>query len=147
MFTPSFVLNQEGPDGIGQSMFTPTGGNQFDVGMNRPYFDPISRQRCVTINSGKTAWNKETSQYDPVYKQVAIKDLMADGLNLPVHNATVLEKQQWIQLDKLILALLLAWRLEVRVVTAWEPPKSTATQTTRTVTRRLTQLRRAQTRK
>lgn len=110
MFAQDFVINEggrlTGNGEVGRVLF-PTGGDRTvasDPGLWQPYIDPVSRIPCVTVNTGRAGkWNPVTNEYDPDYEQVAIRDLRDAGIDLPVNNASPLEKQQWILLDKLIV--------------------------------------------
>lgn len=107
MFTQDFILNAQGQwSGHGDvgSVIQPQGGNRFDPGMHRPYFDRDSGLPCVTINTGRSKYNAKTGFDEPIYEQVAIRDLQNSGIHSPVFNATSLEKQQWIKLDSMIIA-------------------------------------------
>lgn len=103
MLTQDFILNGAGAGPLG-SVIQPRGGRRFDPGLWRPYFDHRTGQACVTINSGRTKYNEKTLQDEPIYEQVAIRDLQQGGMFLPVHNATSLEKLQWVELDRVIIA-------------------------------------------
>ena len=74
----------------------------FDPGMRRPYFDENWRP-CVTINTGKWEWNEEQRRHFPKRKKEYISNLMARGINTPVLNATALRKEEWIELDRVVL--------------------------------------------
>ena len=76
-------------------------GCQYDPGMLRPYIDKHG-QRCVTINAGMR-YNHNTGKYEPHQKKVLISDLQARGINSPVFNATSLRKEEWLQLDTVVL--------------------------------------------
>lgn len=101
MFVQDFVIN--GDAGTDASSIALKPGNRFDAGIYRPYFDQKTGLPTVTVNSGEQTWNAELGEYVPKLSQVSIKDLRAAGIDHPVFNATTLEKQQWIMLDKLIL--------------------------------------------
>jgi uncharacterized protein DUF6260 len=102
VYTQDFILNGVGHGALGE-LISPVGGSRFDPGMHRPYFDRETRWPCVTINTGRDKWNPKSGRYDPVFEQVAIKDLQEAGIYTPAFNAATLEKQQWIQLDKTII--------------------------------------------
>lgn len=74
---------------------------QFDPGLLRPYIDSNGR-RCVTVNNGRGRLEKRL-----------VSDLIANGVNSPVFNATSLRKDEWIELDRVVLkaarARLRAW--------------------------------------
>jgi hypothetical protein len=86
MFIQDFILNGQGNGPVGSVM----AGVNFDPGYLRPYFDKQG-QRCVTVNHrGKPT-------------KVLIRDLMANGINSPVMNATSLRKEEWLELDRQVL--------------------------------------------
>ncbi len=103
-----FILNGEGHGSVGEVMQ----GCHYDAGYQRPFFDSRGR-RCVTINTGRTTLDKKTGLYVPIRENVLIADLIANGQSTPVFNATSLRKQEWIQLDTVVLkaarARLRAW--------------------------------------
>ncbi len=74
---------------------------RFDPGMLRPYWDSNGVQ-CVTINTGKTVYDKATRSYLPIYKKVPVRRLLESGFNHPVLNATSLRKDEWIQIDRTV---------------------------------------------
>lgn len=98
MFTQDFILNGQGHGPLAEML----AGCRFDPGMLRPYFDRHGR-RCVTINTGRTQFNPKTQRYEPRYEQVSIDDLVRNGINSPVFNATSLRKEEWLQLDTVVL--------------------------------------------
>lgn len=103
-----FIINSkgQGPVGhgpVGQALNRTGHGNvRFDPGMMRPYFDR-NGERCVTINTGRTEYNRELKRDMPVFQKVKIQDLMARGIMSPTFNATTLSKESWIELDRKIL--------------------------------------------
>lgn len=103
-----FIQNGQANGPVGQML----SGCQYDPGMLRPYIDNRG-QRCVTINAGHR-FNHNTGQYEPFQKKVLISDLQARGINSPVFNATSLRKEEWLQLDTVVLRAarqrLRAWR-------------------------------------
>ncbi len=105
----AFVRNGVGTKGVGEAIQ----GVHFDPGLMRPYFDR-NGGRYVTVNTGRTNWNNKTKRYEPVFKKVPIGNLMMQGLGHPVHNATVLRKDEWITLDT---AVQMAYRQRLR---AWD---------------------------
>lgn len=92
-----FIQNGQANGPVGQML----SGCQYDPGMLRPYIDAQGR-RCVTINAGHR-FNHNTGQYEPFQKKVLISDLQARGINSPVFNATSLRKEEWLQLDTVVL--------------------------------------------
>lgn len=108
MFT-DFVLNGVAQGPVGEVI----NGIRFDPGMLRPYVDNKGN-RCVTINTGRMAYNDKTKRMEPVYQKAKISDLMARGIYSPVFNSTSLRKEEWIQFDNVVLR---AARQRLR---AWE---------------------------
>jgi hypothetical protein len=95
--------------------------------MMQPYFNRRG-QRAVTVNTGKKVKNPnfgkqvavhngssvvDKEEYIPERKEVLISNLMQQGIYSPVFNATSLRKEEWIQLDQVVLR---AARLRLR---AW----------------------------
>lgn len=75
---------------------------RFDTGMLRPFIDRSGR-KCVTINTGEFKYDNDLKKDVPVYKKVLVKDLIANDVNLPVFNATSLRKDEWLQLDRVVV--------------------------------------------
>lgn len=99
MFT-DFVLNGQviGPMGevIGQ-------GTRFDPGMLRPYVGDDG-QKYVTVNTGRQKFDDKVKRMVPVYEKVRVSDLIANGHgNSIMTNATSLRKDEWLQLDNVII--------------------------------------------
>lgn len=100
MTTQDFILNGT-PNG---PIATALAQNRFDPGMLRPYFDDRGRQ-CVTVNTGRfETYQDNDGNYRsrPIYEQVTIAELRAQGIDSPVFNATTLRKDQWIELDRAV---------------------------------------------
>ena len=106
------LLNGQAEGEIGEMM----GGQRFDPGLLRPYFAERGKyagKKCVTINTGKSEPRKKdgdfirnadgTTQMFPIMKQVLVQDLVSNGINSPVLNATALRKDEWLQLDRVVL--------------------------------------------
>lgn len=93
-----FVLNSEAHGPVGETL----AGCRFDPGLLRPYIDERGRQ-CVTVNSGRVKYNKQTQKFEPVYQKMLVNDMMYRGVNSPVFNATSLRKDEWIMLDQVVL--------------------------------------------
>jgi hypothetical protein len=55
------------------------------------------------VNTGRREYNKNTKRLEPVYEKVRVNDLIANGIHLPVYNATTLRKEEWIELDRVVL--------------------------------------------
>lgn len=97
MFT-DLVLNAA--PNVGVDWLEP--GMRFDPGLLRPYIDQ-NGQKCVTINTGRSKFNKEANRYEPIFEQVRIRDLIANDVESPVFNATSLRKDEWISLDTVVI--------------------------------------------
>ncbi len=93
-----FVVNGRGQGPVGKVM----DGIRYDPGMMQPYFNNHG-QRAVTINTGRMVLNNKTNEYVPERKEVLLSDLMQRGIYSPVFNATSLRKEEWIQLDQVVL--------------------------------------------
>ena len=79
-------------------------GRNFDPGMRRPYVPDSGRYAnvpCVTVNTGRTELVK--GQRVQVRQQTPLRDLILNGVIPPVFNATALRKEEWIELDKVVL--------------------------------------------
>lgn len=79
-------------------------GRHFDPGLRRPYYadsGPFANQVCVTVNTGRTELVK--GQRVAVRQQTPVRDLILNGIIPPVFNATALRKEEWIELDKVVL--------------------------------------------
>lgn len=72
-------------------------GCRFDPGLLRPYIDARG-QRCVTINTGRV-----DGKGRPVYEKRTVAEMINNGVTSPVFNATSLRKEEWIQLDTVVL--------------------------------------------
>ena len=108
MFT-DFVLNGEGQGEFGSALAEV----RFDPGLLRPYFDSQGNKVC-TVKTGrmvpvKNAAGELVRNEDGTVRQmeekqvVRISDLIANGINSPVFNATTLSKDQWIKLDNRVI--------------------------------------------
>lgn len=93
-----YILNGQGHGSVAEALH----GMRFDPGMLRPYIDD-SGHKCVTINSGKMKYDPQTKMRLPIYEKVRIQDLRANGIDSPVFNATSLRKEEWLQLDQVVL--------------------------------------------
>ncbi len=81
---------------------------RFDPGLLRPYIetDPTSPNRgrpCVTVNTGRRRWDPKAKREVQVYNSVQIRHLQERGINSPVFNATSLRKEEWLELDRVVL--------------------------------------------
>lgn len=101
MFVSDYVLNGEGHGQVGQIL----GNARFDPGMLRPYID--GRHKCVTVNTGRSNYNKKTNRMEPIFENVRVNDLRANGVDMPIwnmtNNATTLRKEEWLELDRVVL--------------------------------------------
>lgn len=88
-----FILNGQGHGAVAEQL----AGCRFDPGLLRPYLDSRG-QRCVTINSGRIGNDGKA-----VYEKRLVADLINNGVSSPVFNATSLRKEEWIQLDSVVL--------------------------------------------
>lgn len=95
-FTQDFVLNGT-PYGQTTELLA---GLRFDPGMLRPYFDK-NNDPAVTINTGR--YTVEKGQRVAIREHRRIKDLLNDGIYSPVFNATSLRKEEWLELDRVVL--------------------------------------------
>jgi len=77
-------------------------GCRFDAGLLRPFIDKNGR-KCVTVNTGHTKYDEKTGTYLPVMKKRLIRDVIDSGIDSPVLNATSLRKDEWLQIDRVIL--------------------------------------------
>lgn len=111
-----YVQNGQAFGQVGQSM----AAVQWDPGYKRPYIDSRG-ERCVTINTRRTVYDHKLKREVPVCRKVRIADLNARGIYDPVFNATSLRKEEWDELDRVVLR---AARLRLR---AWADLASTNT--------------------
>lgn len=93
-----YVQNGRGHGEVGQLL----GDVRFDPGMLRPYFDRRG-ERCVTINTGRMVYDAKAGTYAPEYRKVTVAELASRGVYSPAFNATSLRKEDWIQMDKVIV--------------------------------------------
>ena len=93
-----YVMDGRGYGEIGQGL----ADVQFDPGMLRPYFDENGK-KCVTLNTGEKKRDPETGEYYSIYEQRLQSDLKANGIDSPVFNATTLRKDEWIELDRVVI--------------------------------------------
>ena len=112
MFTQDFIVNGQGSGVVGQSLQRVG----YEPGLMRPYLaeDKNGRTRpFVTINTGQKKFNPQTKIFEPVYKSFPAEDLARRGFAIPTINATSLRKEDWIEIDKVVVR---AARLRLR---AW----------------------------
>lgn len=88
-----FIMNGQGHGAVAEQLAS----CRFDPGLLRPYIDGRG-QRCVTINTGRT---------DPtgraIYEKRLVAEMINNGVSSPVFNATSLRKEEWIQLDNVVI--------------------------------------------
>lgn len=103
-----YVLNGQGHGPVAEQLV----GTHYDPGLLRPYIDSRGR-KVVMVHTGQFTHNAETGRSEPVYKKRLVSELVANGMYSPVFNATSLRKQEWVQLDTVVLkaarARLRAW--------------------------------------
>ncbi len=92
MFT-DFVINGQGHGVVGEVL----AGTRFDPGLLRPYIDSQGR-RCVTVNSGR-----RDNKGKPVFEKRLVAEMLNAGVSSPVFNATSLRKEEWIEMDRLVV--------------------------------------------
>jgi hypothetical protein len=96
-----FVMNGAGHGELGMRVRGEMGGMRWEAGLDRPYIDRNGRP-AVTINMGRTTLVK--GEQVPIKEHVLIQRLVNNfGIMNPVFNATSLRKEQWIELDRVIL--------------------------------------------
>ena len=88
-----FIQNGRGYGEVGETM----ANCRFDPGLLRPYIDSRG-QKCVTMNTGK-----RDSKGKPIFERRTVGELLANGVSSPVFNALSLRKDEWIQLDTVVL--------------------------------------------
>ncbi len=104
----SFVNNYQGavnPGGGGvpdimDRGFGMDGTMTFDPGLDRPYKDKNGRL-AVTVNTGRTTLVNGVQT--PIKEHRYVADMVNQGLMRPVNNATTLRKEEWIELDRVVL--------------------------------------------
>lgn len=92
-----------GPVGIGYGhSLLGVGGSLWDSGLKRPYLDRNDRL-AVTVNTGR--WTVERGVRTPVREHRLVRDMVNNGWMPPppVTNATALRKEEWIELDSVVL--------------------------------------------
>lgn len=114
MLSTDYILNGQAHGTVADALLSCRG----DAGFMRPFIEtnpnhPYRGRPCVIINSGQFKYNTQTGQEEPIRAQFLINELQSRGINSPVFNATTLRKEEWVQLDQVILR---AARLRLR---AW----------------------------
>jgi len=108
MFTQDFILNGSGHGPVAEKLQT----LDFRTDVQRPYFETDETSSdyghaCCTVNTGRFKYvtNEKTGEKTkkPIYERVRNSDLQANGIHSPVFNATSLRKEEWIELDQVIL--------------------------------------------
>lgn len=102
MLNQEFILNGAGHGPLASTL-TATG----DAGLLRPFVEttpnhPHRGQVAVIINKGMR-FNAKTGKDEPYKTQVTTRFLQNRGIHSPVFNAATLRKEEWIQLDSVIL--------------------------------------------
>jgi len=93
-----YILNGQGHGNVAEQL----AGTGFDPGLLRPYIDG-GGNKCVTVNTGRTEYDADSGQYKPLFEKRLVSECVANGINSPVFNATSLRKQEWLQLDSVVL--------------------------------------------
>lgn len=92
-----FILNGQAHGATAQGLEAV----RWQAGMLRPYFDR-NGQPAVTMNMGRTTLVKGIQT--PIKEHVLIRDLVNNyGIYSPVFNATSLRKEEWLELDRVVL--------------------------------------------
>ncbi len=92
-----FIMNGQGYGAVAEQL----AGCRFDPGLLRPYIDGKG-QRCVTVNTGRTTTDGKGGIV-PVYEKRLVAEMINNGISSPVFNATSLRKEEWIQLDSVVI--------------------------------------------
>jgi len=110
-----FIINGNAQGDLAESLAIDNGnGQRFDTGLLRPYMAPRkSDGRMVpvcTVSTGRSEYRKKdgdtimnsdgSRKEFQVFEVVEIKDLVDNGVQSPVFNATTLTKDQWVQFDR-----------------------------------------------
>lgn len=89
-----YIQNGSGYGQVGEAL----AGCRYDPGLMRPYIDSRG-VRCVTVNTGR----KDPQSGKTLFEKRTVADVMAQGVFSPVFNATSLRKEEWIELDKVVV--------------------------------------------
>jgi hypothetical protein len=98
MFVQDFILNGSAQGEVGETLQ----GCRFDPGLLRPYLDEHGH-RCVTVNTGRTRYDPKLKKVVPIHEKARIGDLQNRGIMSPVFNATSLRKEEWLELDRVVI--------------------------------------------
>lgn len=104
-----YIMNGQGFGQVGEAL----AGCHFDPGLLRPYLDSKGRY-CVTVNTGRKETRKDQNGniicnaygepiYFPVKEKYLVSEMMMKGIPIPVTNATALRKDEWAQLDTVVI--------------------------------------------
>lgn len=92
--------------GSNSEMFS---GMRGDPGLMRPYFDyvpdrngNVRMERLVTLNVGYKT-DEKTGVRLPIVRPYRVDDLHRRGIFHPVHNATTMRKEDWIEIDRKVV--------------------------------------------
>ena len=96
-----YILNGQGHGQLAEALQ----GVRFDPKLMRPYLNERG-QRVVDVFKGMVLNHNAKGnepKYAPQYQPELITNLQARGINSPVFNAVALRKEEWIQLDAVVL--------------------------------------------
>jgi hypothetical protein len=105
VFVQDFIINGQGYGPVAEMLAS----SRWDPGLRRPYFQtkPGHRnygQACVSLNTGRMTFNKQLGREVPQRCEYTIQQAHNMGIQLPpVVNATSLRKEEWLELDKVVL--------------------------------------------
>jgi hypothetical protein len=104
----NYVLNGQGfgPVGAAFNVTNKLAGG-FDLGLLRPFIetDPNSPDRgrpCAQLRTGMI-YNNAKGEWLPKYEKRTIEYWRSRGVDSPVFNATVLTRDDWIQIDRAVV--------------------------------------------
>lgn len=97
MFT-DYVLNGNGHGPVGEVL----GTCRWDPGLLRPFKDRQGRPTC-TVNTGRTVYDHKMGREVPVFQNMLVRTLNEQGIYSPVMNATSLRKEEWLELDRVVV--------------------------------------------
>lgn len=96
MFINDYILNGSAHGPVGQGMSQV----HWEPRLRRPYFN-AQGVPCVSMASNRTKFDHKRKVEVPIINEYRVEDLRRRGV--PVMNATVLRKEEWIQLDAQVL--------------------------------------------